>query len=446
VGALQPPGIPAHHGAANQQTRPVRLLIAGAGARGSAYARLAVATGQATVAGLAEPRAVLRDRLAAELGVPDHAVFEDWQAMLAKPLPADGIIIATPDREHAGPFAAAAAHGFPILLEKPVAVDPAGCAELERLSRTTGTSATVCHVLRYTPLTALLKQILSGGAAGRIISVQHLEPVGFWHFAHSYVRGNWRREEDSSPFLLAKCTHDVDWLSFIIGSRPLRVSSFGNLAHFRPEEAPEGASRRCTDCPAEPRCPYSALRIYGAGRPSNGSKADPARAYFADVVDPGGTPESLLHALATGPYGRCVYSSDNDVVDHQVVNIEYEDGTTAAFTATAFTAAGPRRTRIFGTHGEITVEAGAISVFDFLTGATTVHPVPAAVQQVRGEKHDGGDRGLVQAWVAALATGDWSGVVSGLEESLVSHAAVFAAEEARRSNTVVQVGPLSVKQ
>ncbi|WP_082874520.1 Gfo/Idh/MocA family oxidoreductase [Arthrobacter sp. OY3WO11] len=447
MGAL-PPAFPAKNddGAAGKHAGPVRLLIAGAGARGAAYARLAAATGRATVVGLAEPRAELRGPLAKELGVPDSGVYEDWKTMLATRLPADGIIIATPDREHAGPFAAAAAHGYPILLEKPVAVDPSGCADLDRISRETGTRATVCHVLRYTPLTVLLKQLLAGGAVGRIISIQHLEPVGFWHFAHSYVRGNWRREESSSPFLLAKCTHDVDWLSFIIGSRPVRVSSFGQLAHFRPEGAPEGAARRCTDCPAEPRCPYSALKIYGSGRPSNGGRPDPARAYFADVVDPGGTPESLLHALATGPYGRCVYFSDNDVVDHQVVNIEYDDGTTAAFTATAFTAAGPRRTRVFGSHGEITIEAGVISVYDFLTGTTAVHPVPAANAQVRGEKHEGGDRGLIFAWVAALAGGDWSGVVSGLDESLVSHAAVFAAEEARRNNAVVDVGRFSLSQ
>ncbi|RKO23656.1 gfo/Idh/MocA family oxidoreductase [Pseudarthrobacter phenanthrenivorans] len=425
---------------------PVRLLIAGGGARGAAYARLAVATGRAIVVGLAEPRRFLRESLAAELDVPEAALFEDWQTMLTARPPADGIIIATPDREHGGPFAAAAALGYRILLEKPAAVDPAGCAELERVAAETAANATVCHVLRYTPLTVLLKRLLSAGAVGRIISVQHLEPVGYWHFAHSYVRGNWRREEESSPFLLAKCTHDVDWLSFVIGSRPLRVSSFGQLAHFRPEGAPEGAGPRCTDCPAEPSCPYSALKIYAPGRPANGGKADPARAYFAEVVDPGGTPESLLHALATGPYGRCVYFSDNDVVDHQVVNIEYEDGTTSAFTATAFTAAGPRRTRIFGSHGEISVEAGSISVYDFLTGTSTVHPVPAAVPEVRGEKHEGGDRGLVQAWVAALATGDWSGVVSGLEESLNSHAAVFAAEEARRSGAVVHVGPHRLSQ
>ena len=418
---------------------PVRLLIAGAGARGSAYARLAVDTGLAVVVGIAEPRRPLRETLAAELGVPAAGVFEDWQTMLRTRLPADGIIIATPDREHGRPFAAAAAHGYPVLLEKPIAPDPAGCAELARLQQEAGIRAAVCHVLRYTPLTALLRQLLAEGAVGRIISVQHLEPVGFWHFAHSYVRGNWRREEESSPFLLAKCTHDVDWLSFIIGSRPVRVSSFGRLSHFRPEEAPEGASRRCTDCPAEPGCPYSALRIYGPGRPPDGAVADPARAYFTDVVDPGGTRESLWQALETGPYGRCVYSGGNDVVDHQVVNIEYEDGTTAAFTATAFTAAGPRRTRIFGSHGEISVEAGSVSVHDFLTGTSTDYTVPAAASTVAGEKHEGGDRGLVQAWVSALAGGDWSGVVSGLAESLVSHAVVFAAEEARRRGTVVPV-------
>ncbi|TQJ34122.1 Gfo/Idh/MocA family protein [Arthrobacter sp. SLBN-122] len=424
-------------------TAPVRLLIAGAGARGSAYARLAVDTGRAVVAGIAEPRRPLREALAAELGVPAAGAFEDWQAMLRTRLPADGIIIATPDREHGRPFAAAAAHGYPVLLEKPIAPDPAGCGELARLQQESGIRAAVCHVLRYTPLTALLRQLLSAGAVGRIISVQHLEPVGFWHFAHSYVRGNWRREEESSPFLLAKCTHDVDWLSFIVGSRPVRVSSFGRLSHFRPGEAPEGASDRCISCPAEPRCPYSALRIYGPGRPPNGEAADPARAYFADVVDPGGTRESLWQALETGPYGRCVYSGGNDVVDHQVVNIEYENGTTAAFTATAFTAKGPRITRIFGSHGEITVEAGTVSAYDFLTGETTVYPIPAATAQLQGEKHEGGDRGLVQAWVGALATGDWSGVVSGLEESLVSHGVVFAAEHARRRGTVAAVEEFS---
>lgn len=366
--------------------------------------------------------------------------------MLAARPAADGVIIATPDREHERPFEAAARQGYPILLEKPVAVHPAGCATLAQLARDTGVSATVCHVLRYTPMTAALRRILAGGAVGRIISVQHLEPVGFWHYAHSYVRGNWRREGDSSPFLLAKCTHDIDWLSFIIGSPPVRVSSFGQLAHFRPEDAPQGAAGRCTDCPLEPRCPYSAVRIYGAGRPSNGGTADPARAHFAEVVDPGGSSASLMQALATGPYGRCVYSSDNDVVDHQVVNIEYGNGVTAAFTATAFTAAGPRRTRIFGSHGEISVEAGAISVYDFLTGGTTVHPVPPAVPLVAGERHEGGDRGLMEAWVAALAIGDWAGVVSGLEESLVSHAAVFAAEEARHQGTVVAVDQFSPVQ
>lgn len=425
--------------------RPVRLLIAGAGARGAAYARLAVATGQAAVVGIAEPRPLLRYALAAELGVPDSGVFEDWRALLAERLPADGIVIATPDREHEGPFRAAMAHRYPVLLEKPVATSPDGCLELARLQGRSQVPVTVCHVLRYTPLTSLLKRILSEGAVGRIISVQHLEPVGYWHFAHSYVRGNWRREDQSSPFLLAKCTHDVDWLAFIIGSRPARVSSFGRLTHFRPEEAPQGASDRCTNCAAEPGCPYSALRIYRAGRPAGSSGDDAetaAKAYFADVVDPGGTPESLQTALESGPYGRCVYFSDNDVVDHQVVNIEYEDGTTAAFTATAFTAAGPRRTRIFGSHGELAVEAGHISVYDFLTGTTSMYEVPASVLPIPGERHEGGDRGLVQAWVSALATGDWSGVVSGLEESLISHAVVFAAEEARRRGSVVSVGSL----
>lgn len=415
---------------------PLRLLVAGLGARGSAYARLALATGQAVVIGVAEPRADQRDRIGDELGIPAGLRFDDWRPMLARERFADAVIIATPDRDHVGPFAAAARAGYAVLLEKPIAVTREACRELAAAARAHDASAVVCHVLRYAPLTDAVKRLLDGGAIGRVVSVQHLEPVGYWHFAHSYVRGNWRREDLSSPFLLAKCTHDIDWLGYIVGSRPVRVSSFGSLSHFRPEEAPPGAGERCTACAVEPSCPYSALKAYAPGRPAEG-EPDPRRAYFAEVVDPGGDRATLWQALETGPYGRCVYRCDNDAVDHQVVAIEYENGTTATLTATAFTEATARRTRIFGTHGELSVEGGAVVLRDFLAGAQRSVTVPEAATAAEG--HGGGDRGLIDAWVRSLAEGDPGRLPSSLEESLVSHEVVFAAEDARHRHEVIEV-------
>ena len=83
------------------------------------------------------------------------------------------------------------------------------------------------------------------------------------------------------------------------------------------------------------------------------------------------TATSITQALREGPYGRCVYDCDNDVVDHQVVNLEYTGGVTASLTMTAFTPMGFRRTRIFGTRGTLEGDGYTVDVFDFLTGRTT---------------------------------------------------------------------------
>ncbi len=221
----------------------------------------------------------------------------------------------------------------------------------------------VAHVLRYSAYTAAIKAILGSGALGEVVSVEHLEPVGWWHHAHSFVRGNWRREDESNPMLMAKCCHDVDWLSFIVDRPARRVSSFGSLTHFTAANKPAGAGSRCLDCAVEPQCPYSARRIYLERVPDRSARIWPL-SVLADPVDEA----AITAALRDGPYGRCVYDCDNDVVDHQVVNIEYEGGVTASLTMTAFTPMAFRKTRIFGTHGMLEGDGYAISVFDFLTG------------------------------------------------------------------------------
>ncbi len=299
-------------------------------------------------------------------------------------------------------------------------------------------SLAVCHVLRYTPYTIALRDILDAGTIGEIVSIEHLEPIGHWHFSHSYVRGNWRREDQSSSLLLAKSCHDIDWLLALVGREVNSVSSFGSLSHFRLEEKPAAASDRCISCPVEESCAFSAPRLYkrGLANPTAGE------GYMTRVMAPEFTEEAVDLALADGPYGRCVYDCDNDVVDHQVVQMEFDGGVTVSFTLTAFSQGANRKTRIFGTRGQITGDGQRMEIFDFLTGETRVIDTSATGHSA-ADGHAGGDIGLFRAFAESLRNGDPGSLPTSAHESLASHRLVFAAERARRTGTVVHLGTQS---
>ncbi len=413
--------------------KPVTLIVAGAGNRGTVYSQYALQhPEQARVVGVAEPRDFYRERLAKAHAVQAKDVFRDWREMAGRERMADAVIIATQDRMHRECAEAFAARGYHILLEKPMAPSEEDCRRIVAGAKATGNLFAVCHVMRYTTYTTTLKQMLDGGAVGDIVSLQLLEPVGFWHQAHSFVRGNWRNESESSFMLLAKSCHDIDWIRHLIGRRCLKVSSFGSLKHFRSEERPPGAAERCVDCPLASSCPYSAVTIY-VGRLRAGRSGWPVA-----VVTPEPTEKSVMEALRTGPYGRCVYACDNDVVDNQVVNMEFEGGRTAAFTMTAFTEQRDRQVRIFGTRGEISGDGAVIDLYDFATDRHTRTDTRTADSGALAG-HGGGDYGLMRAFVGALATGERSRVLSGPDESLETHLTVFAAERSRREERVIRL-------
>lgn len=416
--------------------KPVRLLIVGAGGRGTTYAEYAAAHPDlAQVVGVAEPRAFYRERLSERHQIAPQNVTTDWRELAERPRFADAVVIATPDRLHTEPAVAFAERQYAILLEKPMATNLAECRRIAEAAEAHGVILAVCHVLRYTAYTQQLKDCLAAGLIGEVVSIQHLEPVGYWHQAHSFVRGNWRNEAESTFMLLAKSCHDLDWLQYLMGRRCERVASFGSRQHFRREAKPRaaGAATRCLACAYESQCPYSAQKIY-FGLLRAGNLGWPLNVVTADLTEAG-----VTQALQTGPYGRCVYECDNDVVDHQVVNMLYDTGATVSFTMTAFTEFGDRQTRIFGTRGELRGDGQKIIHYDFLTERTqTLAAAPeGAAGQMDG--HGGGDYGLMQSFVAAVTQGEAGLVRSGAAESLDSHRVVFAAELARREGRVVEV-------
>ena len=413
---------------------PLTFLVLGAGGRGFAYADLALQMpGLARIVAVAEPRDFHREKMAREHGIAPERVFKDWRDAAKCGRIADAVAICTQDAMHEECVFAFARLGYHILLEKPMAPTAAACRRIVAEVRKYGKSFAVCHVLRYTKYSRTVKRLVDSGRIGDIVSVEHLEPVGFWHQAHSFVRGNWRNEKESSFMLLAKSCHDIDWLSFIIGRPCRRVSSFGGLYYFRREHQPEGAADRCLDCALSKKCPYSAKEAY------LGQFNRKIFRWPLDVVDPTFTRKNLMKALREGPYGRCVFACDNDVVDHQVVNLEYEGGVTASFTMTAFDRGGGRRTRIFGTLGTIeTDNSSVIRLYDFRTRKEETIDTNAAGGMM-DSGHGGGDGGLFEAFCRSIVEGRPELIVSGADATIESHLTTFAAEKARRTGRVVTV-------
>ena len=416
--------------------KPVTIAIIGCGARGHTYAQFALEFPQRVkVVAAAEPREPYRKKMAQLHTLTGDQVFSDWQSFFSKPKMADGVIIATQDNDHVGPALAAFEKGYNVLLEKPMAPTLEQCKTIVARAKAAGKIFAICHVLRYTNYTRKIREIIDSDAIGEVVSVQRLEPVGFWHQAHSYVRGNWRNEAQSSNMLLAKSCHDLDWLRYVIGTPCLALSSFGSLKHFKRDEAPEGAAARCLDCSIEERCPYSAKKIY-LQRLEQGDRGWPVAVLHHEP-----TKDTIEEALRNGPYGKCVYSCDNDVVDNQVVACQFQEEKTATFTMTAFTSFRGRDTRVFGTAGELCGDGEHIERFDFLSGKyidVELDPLPKT--SLCG--HGGGDYGLMDSFVSAVAQEDQSLLLSGPDESLETHTMVFAAELARREKRVVTLSDL----
>jgi predicted dehydrogenase len=417
---------------------PIRLGLIGAGQRGTeVYGAFALARPDLVrFVAVAEPDAGRRDRFAAAHGIEPHASVGDWADLLSSDLGTEAVVVATPDRAHVDPAVAALEAGYPVLLEKPIAPSPDGVAAVADAATRTGSDLTIAHPLRYTAFFSSIARLVRDGAIGELVEIDHLENVSWWHFAHSYVRGNWRRADLASPIILAKACHDLDIIRWLADAPCTAVASFGSLRHFRAEAAPAGAPDRCLDgCPVAEHCPFYAPRFYGARLAEGG--------WPISVLTALPTAEALEEALRTGPYGRCVYHADNDVADHQATLLQFANGVVATLTVTAFTAENTRTVKLMGTRGEIRghMERGEIELRRFEEADGSELPPVHRVAVPGGPGHAGGDEAMIEAFLGRLAAarcGDRAGESpTSLSASLDSHRMAFAAERARRERSVV---------
>ena len=414
--------------------KKIKFILIGAGDRGTTYANYGFeACPEFELVAVADPNPIRRNYIKEKFSLDDSACFEGWENILALPKMADAAIIATQDQMHYEPAMKAISLGYHLLLEKPAAPTPEECFQIEEAANKKGVHVIVCHVLRYTPFFRTLKKIIDDGRIGQVINIDHVECVGNVHQSHSYVRGNWRNSLESSPMILAKSCHDIDILQWLLGKKCTKVQSFGSLSYFRKENAPEGATEYCYGgCKVEKDCPYSAIRIYN-------DKSCPFRGTATGKHSP--TDEDIDYAIKNTNYGKCVFMCDNNVVDHQVVNMEYEDGAVVSFTMSAFNRGG-RKLTIMGTKGEIVAEMrkSYISFYDFQTRKTEEISISDAVldEHISGG-HGGGDRGIIRSFCQFLS-GNYNGnSITDVSTSIGNHLVSFAAERSRVEGKVIEM-------
>ncbi len=418
---------------------PLTAVLVGVGHRALLYGTYGLEhPDELKIVGLADPDAGRRQRAAAMFDVPPERCYPTATVLAEQPPFADAAINGTMDRQHVPTTLPLLRAGYHVLLEKPIAPSKGELLTLWDTVRATQRTLMVCHVLRYAPFYTAIRERVQAGELGDLINITTAENVSYHHMAVAFVRGKWNRRAQSNPMLLAKCCHDLDLITWMkSGIAPQSVTSQGSLMYFKPQNAPPGSGTRClVDCQIEATCPYSARKHY--------IEQNRWRFYAWDDLEHIETPtlEQKLASLRTdNPYGRCVWRCDNDVVDHQVVSIEFEDGCVATHTMVGGTARPCRTIHLIGTKGEIegTLEEGSFIIRHPDARAGHEYTETRVDVNVTHDMHGGGDFRLVRDFLATLKGEPVSISRTDIADSLYGHLIAYAADEAMLNRRVVTV-------
>lgn len=405
-----------------------RILIIGAGERGNAHAYNTRKNNLGKIIAVADPNKERRKTMAERYRIPKENIFESGEQALKKKLEFEGVYITTQDKSHYNLATSALEKGYNVLLEKPMATTPKECIEIIKAQEKYKKNLTVCHVLRYAPFFQTIKNITDSKELGEIQNIDLTEKIAYWHFAHSYVRGNWRKEKESSPIILSKSCHDLDIISWLINSKPQTVFSQGSLRFFKKENAPKNSLERCTDgCQVD--CLWDARKFYLNQREN-------APWPYKTISLTNTSEKARKKAIEKGQYGKCVFKCDNDVCDTQDVLIGFEKEIRANF---MLRSGGDDLTRKI----YIQFEKGEI-YGDLRTGEIIKIKYNARKDQIKKQKinikakggHGGGDERLIENFIKSLKTNFKENLTSA-RKSLQSHLLAFASEKSRHSGKVI---------
>jgi len=419
----------------NKFDRPLTAITLGAGSRGTLYGEYATEfPRELDIVGVAEPIVERNDLYAKTHDIPEENRFVTWEHVLERPKFADMVIISMPDDLHHEPCIQAMRLGYDVLLEKPMAQSEAECREILKVQQETGKVVGIAHVLRYAPYFIDMRKVVRSGKLGRIVNMQHMEPIEWRHMMHSYVRGNWHDSAATTPIILAKSCHDLDIMRWIMDEPCDKITGFGDVSFYKRENAPEGSGDRCLSCAVEEGCAYSAKKMY---------LRDKERLHAIMPVvpeDPEKLNELILHSLKTTNYGRCAFKMENDQPEHLACAMEFRSGATATFSMDGFTSYHGRRTRLMGTKGDLVGDMDTFTYTDYMTRESFTWDI--SVSDVKGYEdsgHGGGDYRFLSDLLNAIYHSDESLLTSTVAASVESHVMGFRIEQSRKGGGVQEV-------
>ena len=380
-----------------------RIAIAGFGQRGKTFVELAQEEKGIELVGICDSNP---ERLAsfAKKHNCTAPLYTSLEKMLDEAKP-EGVVIAVPDFAHAEVAVAAMKRGCAVLLEKPMAPTVDGCREIIKYAKESR-GALLGFVLRGHPVFRKVKELLDSKIIGQVMNLQADEELFVLHGA-SYMRRWHRFVSNSGGFMLAKCSHDIDILSWLIGENPCRVSSFGSVSYFTSDKLKH---EFCSECPDKDcRFRFAGEMVYM----TEDEQANPSKYGF----------------------DRCVYTKEKDVIDHQVVNFEYPSGITATFSLDLFAPVPKRLLKVIGSTGYIEADSKEFTVkVSFSDGRETLN---FKLEQDNASGHGGSDLTLFRNFIE-MVRGE-KVQKAGVEAGLASTVVGVAIEEARRERKVVEI-------
>lgn len=417
-----------------KENKKITAVVIGCGDRATTYCKEGVLNlKEMELVAAVDPNPERLRYMQDSFGLPAEKCYTHINDVLRQGKIADCVINGTMDQYHLETSVAFLEQGYDMLLEKPIVNNKEDLFAIRDTAKKNNCKMMICHVLRYAPFYRKIKELVTDGAIGEIMNIQTTERVGAFHSSSAFIRGKWNSKKAcDSSFLLAKCCHDMDLICWLNNSTvPAKVCSIGRRDYFIKAKAPKGSGTRClVDCPEEIRkkCIYDAQNMYLDNCLIPQYPWQCTGKNWEDVTE-----EEKIESLKTyNPHGQCIYKTDGDIVDHQNVIIEFANGSTAVHTLTLGAMRPGRSIWIQGTEGEIEGWVAddhiMLRKYDPNTSWYLEESVEINTDGISGDRHHGGDRGLVRDFCDMLKGKEYSLSRTSIDDSVNSHLVCYAAD------------------